>query len=141
MRGVILSFDALIGLAMLFFVILTVNANLAHIEENPFSASHLRESALDAATVLEKSGDLAWTLKHNDSTHLRRFLNQLPQSLCMDVQLFNSLDINTTQVLVARDGCEAAESETVAVSRTFLVYDGADMNYFVARVDAWRQGT
>lgn len=140
MKGVIISFDALLGLAALFFLIIVINSNLAGIEKNPFADTYLRELTLDAATVLEKSGKLSWTVAHNDSSRVRQFFNQLPNAVCMDVQFFNSVDLNTAAVTVSRDGCESSPDEVVSINRSFLVRQDMDANYFVARFNSWRQG-
>ncbi len=129
----------MIGLAALFFLILVVNANLAGIEENPFSDAYLREFALDAATVLEKSGSLEQTVVQNDSTRVRQFLNQLPAALCMDVRVFHSADLNTAILTVAKDSCPSAASQTVSLNRSFVVQRNGDANFMVAKVGAWRK--
>ncbi len=140
MKGVIISFDALLGLAALFFLIIVINSNLVGLERNPFADTYLRELTLDAATVLEKSGKLAWTVSHDDSSRVRRFLDQLPNAVCMDAQVFASTDLNAVAFSVARDGCGSSPDEVVSISRSFLVRQNGDANYFVARVNSWRQG-
>lgn len=139
MKGVVISFDALVGLSALFFLLLVVNANLAGIEENPFSDVYLREFALDAAAVLEKSGVLEQTVVQNNSTRMRQFLNQLPAALCMDLRVFRSSDLNTAILIVAKDSCPSTASQTVSFNRSFVVQRNGDANFMVAKVGAWRK--
>lgn len=125
---------------MLFFLILVINSNLASVEKNPFADTYLRELALDTATVLEKSGKLQWVIAHNDSSQIRQFLNQLPNAVCADTQFFNSRDLNSVALVIARDGCVSAEKEVVSINRGFVLQRNADANFFVAKVSLWRTG-
>jgi len=138
-NGIILSFDALLAVTVVFFLFLVINSNLAGIEENPFSGIYLREMALDTATLLEQSGKLERLVRDNDSSQVRQFLNQLPGGFCTNVQVFNSTDLNAAQIVVSRDGCRDTTTDLVTLHRSFVVVQDLDANYFVARVDAWRQ--
>lgn len=138
MKGVVLSFEALLGLAVLFFLVLVVNSNLAGIEKNPFADTYLRELSLDASTVLEKSGKLELAVSRNDSSRLRQFLNQLPTAICMEVLVYRSTDLNAAIFGVAKAGCQSPAS-IVSLNRTFVARQNQDANFFLARVNAWRQ--
>lgn len=139
MRGVILSLDALIavGLFLSMAVLSGSFINDASFTEN--NSLLLKQSALDSATVLEKSGILESAVVNNDLSGVRGFLNRLPNSLCAETIIFRSSDTNNSLFSVLRDGCTSNDNSAITINRSFITGNHSDLNFYIARTSTWRR--
>lgn len=136
-KGIVISLDALIALTILFSMILIATAYMSQVSFEAKNSLILRENNLDIATVLEKNGEFENAVNTDKVNSLRSYINKLPNSLCVEIEIFNESDLNTSIMSVLRGGCKKSTSDSATVNRSFLVETNNDVNFFIARTRAW----
>ncbi|MBI2598472.1 MAG: hypothetical protein HYW50_04720, partial [Candidatus Diapherotrites archaeon] len=136
-KGFVMSVDAIISLLIFFALFSATTFYLGQVKFEAKNSVLLKESAMDAITVLEKNGKLEEAVKTNKATQIRSFLNKLPNSLCAQIQIFGENDPANPLMTVLRPDCKKNFKETATFNRSFAVLNGATADNYVARITAW----
>ncbi len=138
-KGFIISVDAFIAL-LLFFAIFA--ASTYYLGTAKFSAKNtilLKESAMDALTVLEKNGSLEKAIKENKPNYIRGFANRLPASLCAEVSIFGQNNMAEPVMTVLKSGCKKNFTEPATINKSVAARTGNAADYYIARITAWQK--
>ena len=137
MKGVIVSLDALVAALVLITMISLSSFYLGQVDASERSSTLLKETAMDTLTSLEKSGKLEQSVQNSDPGRLREYVNRLPNSLCLDLSVYNSTDLSNPEFSVLREDCTKNFSSSSTINRGFAVRSGSSALLYVARLTAW----
>ena len=132
-----LSSDAMISLTLFFFLVMVSFFYISQMSVTAWDSADLLNAARDQATVLEKSGALASAVQQGSSGEMLVVLNSTPGVFCFEVTVFGSSNFYDPEIHVIKSGCTKSYSTMVSSERSFAVRDGAQVSFYVARVDGW----
>ena len=89
--------------------------------------------------MLEKSNLLEETVKNNKISVLRKFVNRLPNSLCVDLSIYSENDLTTPVMSVLRPGCKKNFFDSATFNRGFVIGSGLEADFYLARLSAWQR--
>ena len=138
-KGFVSTIDALIALLVFFSIFMASSFYLSNAKSTANNSILLKESAMDALTVLEKSGTLEKAINSNNPNGIRSFENRIPNSICIEVQIFSETDLTTPKMSVLRGGCKKNFIDSATFNRAFIARNGTSANYFIARITAWQK--
>ncbi|MFA5357513.1 MAG: hypothetical protein WC308_01165 [archaeon] len=135
--GFLISLDAFLSLTLSMLLILMAFFYLSQISVAAWNSVDLKQLSMDEAIVLEKSGALENSVKQRSSDLILSSLNNSPFAYCFDVAVFNDENLDVPLVHALKAGCQKNFSNLVVVERSFVLVDGADANFLIARVSGW----
>ncbi len=135
-KGFVISIDAMLALSVTLVLFIAAAFYLARVESSATPSLFLKEFSMDAGTVLEKTRILENAVEKNSSVELSSFLNKLPQNVCLEVSIFNEDDLESAELTVLKNGCNANYAEKTSIKRGFLA--GSPPQFYVARISAWQ---
>jgi len=136
-KGFVISFDALIAILVLLTMVVVATSYFGKARFEAGSSLALKGAAMDAITVLEKSGKLEEALADNKSSPVRPFLNRLAYNLCVELRAYPETDLNNHSLLVLRPGCKRNFGDLATAKRSIFVEEGSNPGFYLAELDAW----
>jgi len=133
----IISTDGLLALFVMLIIFISAAGYVSKASSESVESLNLKRFTMDSVSTLEKSGELERAILKNKPNRLRQFLNKLPNSYCATINLYSSDDLNNADMSVAKPSCKTSGEEVVAIKRSFVVRNGSDANFFVAKMIAW----
>jgi len=138
-RGIVISLDALIALLIFFSIIASSIFYFSQVHYDAKNSILLKESAMDALIVLEKSGTLEKAIQSNKVVGIRRFINKLPNSMCFDLSLFHESDLSNAIISFLKPGCKKNFIDSATFNRGFIVRNDFEAEFYIARITAWQR--
>ena len=136
-KGFIISLDALVALSVLLSVLMLSSFYLSQAQYTAKNGIILKENAIDILSTLEKNGVLEEAVATDKPAPIRSFLNKLPDSICADLSIYNSTDLNSAVMDVLRPGCQKNFTESATLNGSFIVQEANDANFYIARSTVW----
>ena len=135
-KGFIISFDGMLALSVTLILFIAAAYYLARVESSAVSSVSLREFSMDVATVLEKSEMLERAVERDSAAEIRSLVNKMPESICLEVKIYSSDDLENADIIVLRGGCTAEYEERTSAKRSFLA-GSWNPSLHLAEVGAW----
>ena len=136
-KGFIISLDALVALSILLSVLMLSSFYLGQAQYSAANSLILKENAADILSTLEKNGALEEAVATDKPAPIRSFLNKLPDSICADLSIYGSTDLNSAVMDVLRPGCRKNFTDSATLNGSFIVQEGSDANFYIARAMVW----
>ncbi|RME15155.1 MAG: hypothetical protein D6797_07230 [Bdellovibrio sp.] len=131
-KGIIFTLDAIIAILVAASFILASFFYLSKATNVPYDRQGIYDLSLDSLAVLEKKGDLAYSVENGSNSTLVEFLNfSLSQQVCGEIKIFNT---DTFQLLTAtKPGCTPI-NETSFARRVFIANNS---KIYYAEMEVW----
>ncbi|MFH1586715.1 MAG: hypothetical protein ABID38_02570 [Candidatus Diapherotrites archaeon] len=136
-RGFFISTDGLIALFVMLVIFIAAAGYMGQASSTSVESLNLKRFSMDSISTLEKTGDLEDAVLQDKTTKVRQFLNKLPNSYCATINIYGSNDLNSAVMSVTKGGCKKASGETASITRSFIVRNGSDLNFFTAQMNMW----
>ncbi len=135
-KGFIISFDGMLALAVTLVLFISAAFYLAQVKSEAVSIISLREFSTDLATVLEKSEIFERAVNTGSVSEIRPLVNKMPESICLEVKIYSSDDLDAADTIVLREGCTAVYVEKTTAKRSFFA-GGNNPSLYLGEVSAW----
>ena len=136
MKGVIISFDAVISLIITFTLLLVIMSFFAESSFSSLNDVKLSAVSEDVLTVLEKSGKLEQAVKENKNQEIGKYLNKTSKNLCFEVNLFDFDDSSSALSSATKKGCNKTQGNLlISTKRSFTVNE----KIYWAEMKSWYQ--
>lgn len=138
-KGVVFSVDGLISLIILASLMIISQALLANINFGEVNRTELKNFGESTLTIMEKGKDLEIMVRLDSTEHIRSFFNRVPYSICMDLRIYSTNDLNNTVSSVSRQGCSNPGQNKITLYRSFISGNTYNPNLYLAELNVWRR--
>ena len=138
-KGFVFSIDGLIALLIMATLILISYTFLANLNFEEIDRQELKSFGENSLAIFEKSIDLEYTIRADSTQRIKTVMNRMPYSVCMDLELYASSDLNNTVVSVSREGCTNINQNKITLFRTFYSGNTPNLNLYLAELNVWRR--
>lgn len=138
-RGFVFSIDGLIALLIMASLILISYTFLANLSFEEIDRQELKSFGENSLAIFEKTIDLEYTVRADSTQHIKTTMNRMPYSICMELELYASTDLNNTVASVSREGCTNIKQNKITLFRTFYSGNTPNLNLYLAELNVWRR--
>lgn len=138
--GFVVSLDALVAATLLFSILLVSFFYFTHIPAQAQNTAILKKTASDLLTVLEKNGELERAVQQDSASGIENFWAPLSSAVCVKIMVFSQNDFSQPVLSATRSTCTENFSNSATLNRSFVVQNGFNARFFVARITAWQKG-
>ena len=138
-KGFVFSIDGLIALLILATLILISYTFLANLNFDEINRQELKNFGENTLAILEKNKDLEFTIRADNTQHIKSFINRAPYTTCISLNIYAISDLNNTVVSVSREGCTNVNQNKTTLFRTFYSGNTANMSLYLAELNLWKR--
>ncbi|VVB66414.1 Uncharacterised protein [Candidatus Gugararchaeum adminiculabundum] len=134
-KGLVISFDSIIALSVMFMMVIGVNAMLGKTNSQTFEELNSIKMTNDILAAMEKTGAIERAVMKDDPASLEKFLKETRQNDCYMMRVYDNE--NKTEVAMVKQGC-SAHGEDVSVNSRTIIFGNRE---HLAVLSSWSRGS
>lgn len=140
-KGFVISFDSLIAIAVMLSLFGIATFYFAQISFEAQNSIYLKKIAMDALTVMEKTGTLEKIINRDQIVLAKPFLEKMPYNVCGEIIIYSQNDLVNAEMSIIREGCKKSTQEIASIKRGFVRKLGASKNvkFYLAELNTWER--